>query len=233
MKTAIISVGILLATFPLHAQESIPLPTISTRGTAHVYVEPDEVIVSVHLDNEDNNLQEAARMTDSQAKSVLKTCLEFGIKPEHAQSTRRDYGRNYKYKEGRPKYRASQQITICLKDLSKYDAFMQSILSIDVANVSGVQFRTTKHHEKMDEARVKAVIAAKEKAMLMATELGQKVGRAMHVNEDNALGGWRGQTAYANTVSPMASGSSENDGSAFAPGQLKIEASVNVTFSLE
>lgn len=208
-------------------------PSITTNGTAHVYAQPDEVIVNVFLENEDNDLSAASSRTDEQTKGVLRVCKKFGIAPQHAQSTHRNYGRNYRYREGHPKFKASQTISICLKDLIDYDDFITELIGLEVANVSGAQFRTTKHREYMDQARMKAILAAKEKAILLATQLDQEVGRALHINEGPAPSPWRNnQMAYANTSADMGGGSEDSDGSAFAPGQLKIEAQVTVTFAL-
>lgn len=230
MKTILIAT--LLST-TLLARAQTPPPSVTTTGTAHVYAVPDEVVVDVFIRNEDNDLQKASSMTDLQVKNVLAVCKAYKIAPEHAQSTRRNYGRNYRYKEGQPKYEASQTINICLKDLSKYDAFMQEMIALDVNNIGGTLFRTTKHREHMDEARKKAIIAAKEKAELFAGQLGQNVGNALQITESNAGQHWSGASAYANVESTSDQSSSGSDGSSFSPGQLKIEAEVIVSFALQ
>lgn len=230
MKTTLL-LGLLAFTLISTAQETPP--SITTIGTAHVYVQPDEVIVNVYLENEDNDLEVASERTDKQAIAVLKVCKEFKVAPEHAQSTHRNYGKNWRYKEGHPKFKASQTISICLKDLEEYDEFISAIIKLDVANVSGAQFRTTKHREMMDKARIKAMIAAKEKAVLLASQYEQEVGRALEIKEGNVGQLFRGgQMAYANTTMDAGSSESASDGTAFAPGQLKIEAQVTVTFAL-
>ena len=230
MKTILTTVCI--ACFAACMAQDNP-PSITTIGTAHVYVEPDEVLVDVYLENEDNDLEVASEKTDKQAIAVLKVCREFKIAPEHAQSTRRNYGRNWRYKDGRPKYKASQTISICLKDLDNYDEFIGAIIKLDVANVGGAQFRTTKHREMMDKARVKAMLAAKEKAVLLASQYQQEVGRALDIKEGSMGSMFRGgQMAYANTAFESGASESAVDGSAFSPGQLKIEAQVTVTFAL-
>jgi len=230
MRYSILATAFLLAT-GLSAQ-SDNLASITTQGVAHVYALPDEVLVDVTLRNESDDMAEASTATDAQVKAVLQLCLEYGIRPEHAQSRYRRYGKNWRHKQGQPKFEASQTINICLKDLSRYDAFMKAIIDVEVYSISGATFRTTKHREHMDAARRKAIKAAKEKAKLLSSELGQEIGKALTIRETAANQPWRTTSAYANISTETGDAGSSTDGSAFAPGQLKIQAEVEVSFVL-
>ena len=128
------------------------------------------------------------------------------------------------------KFSANQTIYICIKDLSKYTSIVDGLLELGVTSISSPQFRNTNIRKYKDEARVKAIKAAKEKAMLLSEALGQGVGRAYQINETNV--GWNrnNQGAYATGGN---NGVVEPEGElSFAPGQLEVQARVEVSFIL-
>ena len=114
-------------------------------------------------------------------------------------------------------------------------------LEVGANYVHGVQFRTTELRKYRDQARAKAIIAAKEKAVALAKELGQKVGQPRTINEGYGgwyspyNSGWWGSYGYGgmtqNVVQNVGSGSSETEGT-IALGMITVNAKITVTFEL-
>ena len=209
---------------------------ITTSGNAIVYAEPDEVIINIQIYNEGKNLEEARQASNSTARSVISFCKQMKIEEKHVQT---DYlnittnQRRYNMENQQIIFTASQNISVCLKDLGMYEKLMEGLIARGVYGVGSSQFRTTEMRKYKDMARVKAINAAKEKAELLASELQRKVGAAHYINEVKA-NPWASplaRNAYANTIGDMGGdGASE---STIAPGQLVITAEVEVTFILE
>ncbi len=116
-----------------------------------------------------------------------------------------------------------------LRDLSKYEALMTKLLEAGTNRVNGVYFGISEGRKYRDEARLKAIRAAKEKAVAMATELGQTVGKPWDISEE---GGWNAYQYAANSNSSTRS-RAEGEESTVAPGEVTIRASVKVSFQLE
>ena len=76
-----------------------------------------------------------------------------------------------------------------------------------------------------------AIKAAKEKAMALAEALGQKIGKPITISEGTSAQPYY-KRAMQNSVRAMDAGAEESGGS-IAPGEIKIEANVSVTFELE
>ena len=74
-------------------------------------------------------------------------------------------------------YDVSQTVAITLKGLTKYEVLTTQLLEAGVNRVNGVSFPIGQSRKDKDEARSKAISAAKEKAMVMAAELGETVGK--------------------------------------------------------
>jgi len=123
-------------------------------------------------------------------------------------------------------YEVSQIISITLQDLSKYEALMTQLLEAGVNRVDGISFRVAQTRKYRDEARSKAIVAAKEKAVAMATTLGQTVGKPWEISEES-------DDSTLNIVTRGNVGKLIGEESTVAPGQVTISASVRVSFQLE
>jgi uncharacterized protein YggE len=97
--------------------------------------------------------------------------------------------------------------------------------------IHALQMRTSELRKHRDQARLMAVRAAREKAVAIASELGQKIGRARNVQVDSPQGYW----ANANTTqNAFSSAGGDSSGAAdFAAGQITVTGRVTVTFELE
>ena len=235
MFRILISICLLFISF--HSVAQFPEePMITTSAKAIVYADPDEVIINIRIYNEAGSLEKAKSASDKVAKSVISFCRQMNIEDKHVQTDYLNITTNYR--RHRPEnqqiiYTASQNISVCLKDLSKYEQVMEGFIARGVYGVSSSQFRTTEMRKYKDKARVKAIKAAKEKAILLASEMNRKVGSAHYITEVRA-DRWVNpltRTAYANTVGEMAGDTAGDD--SIAPGQLIITAEVEVTFLLE
>jgi uncharacterized protein len=125
-------------------------------------------------------------------------------------------------------YEVSQSTTVTLRDLSKYESLMTKLLEGGINRVHGINFGVNETREYRDEARSKAIRAAKEKAAAMAAGLGQTVGKPWDISEES---GWNSYQYAANSFSNDKT--RDADESTVAPGELTIRASVKVSFQLE
>jgi uncharacterized protein YggE len=141
-------------------------------------------------------------------------------------------------------YKVRKTISVTLKDVSKFEPSLSGALQSGATHVIGVQFLTSELRKHRDEARARAIQAAREKAVALAGELNARVGKVVTIQEYgggvprhsyNAM--WAGMSyggAAMNQVSVQAGGNSnELLGDAIALGQIGISASVSVSFELE
>jgi uncharacterized protein YggE len=129
-------------------------------------------------------------------------------------------------------------VVVTLRDLSKFEDLVSDMLEVGVNHVHGVDFRTTELRKHRDRARSLAIQAAREKAVMMSGELGQRIGRPHNISEGHAgwwswYGrwwgpSWRGRMSQ-NVIQEAAGGAG---GGTLAPGQIAVTANVTVTFEL-
>ena len=240
-------------------------PQINVSGSAELKVVPDEVDLKVGVETREASLEGARRQNDERISKALNFLKKNGVKDEDVKTDYiaiepvydehagvspdtglplRDYD---KTKLVEPVYYlVRKSIGIKLTKITNFDQVLTGLITNGVNHVLRVEFGTSELRKYKDQARAKAVQAAKEKAQAMASALGVKVGKPFNitVNDWSGWTGWSppGSWAYgggggvgggAQNVSQSAGGSSGDTGPTVAVGQISISASVSVTFLIE
>lgn len=127
-------------------------------------------------------------------------------------------------------YAVSRNITVRLKDLTKFEALFSELVETGISGMDSVVFETSKLREFKDQARAGAMKAAREKASAMAAEIGQSIGKAVSI-EGKDIDGYR--SPYANISRNNFSVSDDDDEpESFAIGSISIKAQVEAQFVL-
>jgi uncharacterized protein YggE len=227
------------------AQELSSLPLITVNGEAEVRVVPDEVVLTLGVETSSPRMDEAKSQNDERVKRVLALGKEYGIEARNLQTDFITVEPWYRDGHTRPEnleYRVRKTIVITLKDTAKFESLLSKALESGVTHVHGVQFLTTELRKYRDQARAMAIRAAREKAVALASELGQKIGRAYRISEYSGgwfspYGMWWGQNWGSNSmaqISTQGGGNGESgEGGTIALGQITVRANVSVSFLLE
>lgn len=217
------------------AQETCPRPRlISVVGSAEINVAPDEAILSLGVESRDKLLSIAKSQNDARVKKVLTVAHVAGVEEKYIQTSALQLSPDYS-DEKVPRllgYQVSETIAITLKDLSKYEGLITQLLEAGVNRVDGVSFQVGEPRKYRDEARMKAIVAAKEKATAMAKELGQAVGKPWDVSEE---GDDRDKLSVISGLANAryAGGGDGTTESTVAPGRVTVRASIRISFQLE
>ena len=163
--------------------------------------------------------------------SIIKYIKKFNIPTSDYQTAQMSLYKNYDYEKKKYSYQANQTISVTLKDISKYDAFMMDVMDTGINVINGVEFKSSKMETYETEARKKAILNAKKKADDYVSVLpGQKVGKAILIS-DNSYTNYpqpvfmaKGMMAEADAAMPRET---------LAVGEIEIICTVNVSFVLE
>jgi hypothetical protein len=206
-------------------------PIISATGTAEIKVAPDEVTLILGVDSHDKELTIAKADNDRRIKKLISLAHAAGVDAKNIQTSALTMGPEYS-DEKIPKllgYQVSQTIGVTLTDLSKYEELMTSSLKVGVNRVDGINFFVADPKKYREEARIKAVRAAREKATAMAAELGKTIGKPWEVTEETDTDARDITTAnFAMRYRmPM------QEASTVAGGEVTIRALIRISFQLE
>ena len=222
------------------AQNAVEPPLITVTGQAEVRVPPDEVLFTLAVENVDKDMLVANRKTDDSVKQILAIARRHNVKPEDVQtsqiSVQPKYNTDDMEYEARRNirrvligYQVSKTVAIRLREISRFDVMLADILKAGITRLSNLEFRDSQIRKHRDEARRMAIRAAKEKATLLAGEIGQAIGPAYSITETTRDVVPR---AAMQNVSSDAGGAAESE-SALAPGTLSVTAQVTVRFRLQ
>jgi uncharacterized protein YggE len=163
--------------------------------------------------------------------AVLKFIKSSSIAKEDFQTQRVSLNQNYDYEKKKRNYIATQTVQILLKDLSKYDALMDGLVTSGVNRIDNVEFKSSKFNLLQSEARKLAVKDAKVKAEDFVSVLGQKVGKAITITDNSQ--GYNPQPRYAMLKTMAMSNDESTPRETLATGEIEIVVNVNVSFILE
>jgi uncharacterized protein YggE len=233
----LIAVILILLPLPVLAQSS---PAgIAVNGQAEIMVVPDQVVFKVKVDNTKLDLSEARKETEADVKKVFELTRKYGIAPQNVQTYYISVDEHYEKvneKSVFTGYDVSQTIMILLPDISRFESIFAGLLTMSVTDVSDVDFRVSNTRKYMDQARALALKAAREKAVAMANELGQKVGKAIYIvevgSEISSAYETESSSSYASNYSSSVADGVPDNKSSVAPGMMSISARIKVTFEL-
>lgn len=216
---------------------------ITVSGEAVVKVVPDEVLITLGVENFHRELSVAKRRNDASVQEVISITKRYAVAAKDIQtdfiSIEPRYEDSYPYTD-LSGYFVRRTIVVTLRKIDIFEDLLTAVTEAGATNVHGIDFRTSELRKYRDQARALAVQAASEKAEAMAGELSISVGTPKSINEDHVgwwswygYGWWGSRYAgMSQNVVQNASGPSSEFEGAFAPGQISVNARVTVTFEL-
>ncbi len=228
MKKLIMLCLTIVATQTISAQMQNQPNTINVVGEGKMSVVPDQAIITIGAETKDKDSAKAKKTNDDIIAKVITVLKKSGINEKDYKTQQVSLYKTRDYNSKQDYFVASQSIQINLKDLSKYESLMLSMIDAGANNINGVEFKSSKVADYETEIRKKAVDNAKKKAGDFAVALNQKVGKAVMISDNS-------QTVYPRMYAmkaQMMSDSAESMQQTLAIGEIEITASVSISFEL-
>jgi len=226
----------LLLSLSVAAAEELDTGRISVYGTAVRLVAPNQMRWHVIVRNiDEENARGAAKEHAAVVRAVLRYLQDDQDAAEDIQTSGMRLGENWirelgsRVQEG---YYASTDVTFTLTDLARYSEVWTALAELPSVSIAGVELDHSDRITYQNEARVDAVLAAKEKAQGIASALDARIGPALVVEEEIVgSANLRGRTPGPNNA-VMFSGESDGMEDLVAPGSIPIRSRVKVVFAL-
>ena len=241
MKTMMIIICALIFVCQVSAQnvDVSKLPTIQVTGTAEVFVVPDEVSFSLNVSKSDRSLTVAKTQNDANVAKLIALTKRIGIDPRDVKTDflkvgekydrRRRAGTDDEFENVFAGYTVAKTLAVRLRDLSKFEEFVAEVVKIGVSEFGDVTFQSSQLRKHKDQARAMAIRAAREKAEGIVKEIGQTIGKAVSIEEED-VDGFRSPSA--NISGRILSSDDDSGGTTFSPGTISVKAQVEVQFVL-
>lgn len=220
-----------------------PANTISVSGKGEVSAISDIATLNVNLNKEGKTAKEAQDLLNESITKTLKYLKDQKIADKDIKSEYGGLNPKYSYEvqptcynfpcpTNSPKiigYTATQSIAIKVRVVDSASEIRTGLATIGVTDISGPTFSIDNEDKIKVDARALAIKDAREKAQVLADELGVKLGKVVTFSENN--GG--GYPMYAAKAVMSDSISSAAPAPVLPKGENKITSDVSITYEIK
>ena len=223
------------------SQTNQPVNTITVSGTGESLAVSDIASLSVNLNKDGKSAKESQDLLNTEITKVLNYLKEQKIADKDIKSEYGGLNPKYSYDNTvcytfpcptkDPKitgYTATQSITIKIRVVDSANDIRTGLATLGVTDISGPTFSVDNEDKVKDDARALAITDAKEKAKVLADELGVKLGKVVNFSE-NSGGGYPIYAKAMMVDSAVASAPAPT----LPKGENKITSDVTVTYEIK
>ena len=208
------------------------VPTISVNGEGFVEAAPDRATISIGVLTQDKDASRAQTENARTAQNVINAIVKLGIERKNINTSDYNFRPTYRQDEGRHNvidgYAVSNTIYVVLDNLDLVGKVIDTALSNGANNIDSLDFGIKNRKKLQDEALILAIKDAKQRAELVARELGKTIVGVDDISVNTGgVGAMRAnQKMYAMAEMSM------DAATPIEAGTLTCSASVHITFIL-
>ncbi|MEM7768314.1 MAG: SIMPL domain-containing protein [Pseudomonadota bacterium] len=220
-----------------HPNSIQPETTLSVQADSTVMAEPDLAIINAGVETEAKTAQ--AAMADNRAamNAVFDVLRQAGIADRDMQTSNFQIFPRYDYVKVRSSnstsrdrrelqgYTVTNQLTVRVRELDNLGPTLDALVEAGGNTFNGLSFGLDDDTAVLNSAREQAVKAAVERAELLASAAGYRVGRIVTMSENSYNRGPQPMMA-------MARAESADMSTPIASGEVGYTANVSITFEL-
>lgn len=204
------------------------LDVVATGEVSHV---PDVARISTGVVTAAPTATAALEQNARQMASVRAALRRAGIADRDIQTSSISLYPDYRQDERNPAappqiagYRASNDVSVTFRDIANTGKVLDALVAQGANQINGPSLSIDKPEAALDEARVKALAAARTRADIYARALGKRVTRILWISESGGgpiampMMRMTAQTANASKIDP---------------GEQNLSVTLSVSFELE
>ncbi len=212
------------------ADTNLP-PMISVTGEATINAAPDLAQIDGGVTTDAKTAREASDANNATMGRVLLALQGAGIAEKDYQTSRLSLSPQYANpgpnRNGPPVvsgYRASNRVTVKLRDVSKVAGIIDALVAAGANDIGNIQFAVSNTSKLLDEARPKAIADARRKAEIYAKAAGVALGDPVSISEGGG---------FAPPVQLARKASMDFASAPVAPGEETLHINVSVSWGIK
>ena len=150
-------------------------PTVSVTADGEVQLPADQILFRINLNGDADTPQEAYEIHKEQEKTLVSLLDKYAIKDEDINFQPISIHHFSNHRDGEQQYRTRQQVMLVLDDFEIYEKIQVTLVEAGFDQFNG-NFAVSNKEEGADKALKKAIKIARQKAELIASEMGMKLG---------------------------------------------------------
>jgi len=212
--------------------------TISVNGTGEVYAVPNTALFSFTIRTNATDVAVAQNDATAKVNSALEAIRALGVEDKDIKTTYYNVQPKYKYgyyvwgaKENPViGYEVSQTTEVKISATDKTGEFIATLAELGITETTGPNFTVADEKSLQAQARKEAIDDAREKAEILASDLGVRLVRitSYYDNNDN---GYPITTQYGMMESNMMKTSAVS-APEISTGENKITSQVTITYEI-
>lgn len=231
--TALALLGLLTLAVAPAATAADRDPVVTTSGQGRVEVIPDIAWLSFGVSARRPTVAAARDEVAGVVDALIRLARDTGLGDEDiataAVSVRPEFDWDPQTRERRMLgYVVSRDIQLKLEDLARLGELTEKALALGVTDASPARFDTSRRAEIENEALAAAAKDARQRAAVLASALGARVGKPLRVS---AAGGMPPPMPLARAEAMMAADAG-GGAQTYEPGRIVVTANVSAEFEL-
>jgi hypothetical protein len=205
--------------------------TISIAGEGKVTTIPDIALVSLGLSTEKKKISDAQSENSKTMNALIEQLKGLDIAKEDIKTVNYTIYPAYDWVDGKQilrGYTVSQDVQVKIRQTDKVDEVLQIAGGLNLNQIGGLSFDLDQPEKYRQEARLKALENAKEKADALAKVMGVKLGKVISFSESEG---------YVPAPYPMYAKAEGMGGGGTAPaveaGSQEITITATVSYELD
>src|SRR5690554_5844341 len=183
-KNFIILITILLSNFVFAQKNFIDTPYLETSAKADTLVTPDKIYISITLKESDSKNKQSVEDLENKLEQTLSN-LNIDIKNNLKLL---DYSSNFKeyFLKGQNILK-SKVYSLIVENAQIASKVLVNLEDVGISNVNIEKTEYSKASEVILDLKSKAIIKSKIIAEKLTNPLGQKVGKALYISDNNSV----------------------------------------------
>jgi hypothetical protein len=208
---------------------------ITVTGTAKVSTLPDVAVLYVGVVNEGTTVALAQKGVTEKMNAIVDSLKkDFQIDAKDIKTDNYSVNPKYDWTSGRQSiigYTSNQNVTVKVRNFDKTGDILAKATTLGANTISGPNFMIDDTEKAKAEAREKAIAQAKDKAKLLADQVGIKLGRIVNFYEGgnemaNAYYGIGGMGGAVTDSVKLATPTIE-------PGTQEVQLTVSISYEIK
>lgn len=190
VQALILSAALALPLSGPGAAQEAKAPTIVVTATGTVEVAPDMATLTIGVTTQGDTAAAALAANSASVEAVMARLAATGVEARDMQTSNLSLYPNWSGAEGMAptiaNYVASNQVTIRIRKLDALGAILDAAVADGANTLNGLAFGLADPDPLLDEARKKAVAAARARAELLAAAAGVTLGPIVQISEGSS-----------------------------------------------
>lgn len=207
--------------------------TIEVSASADVTVQPDVATFQIQVSEKRETTKEAQMAANEKMASLLSAMRAYGIEERDLRTTAIGLRPAYIWVENKQVLDgqvASQSLSVKVRDLALLGSLIDELGEVSNISLNSIVLDKEDKSEAMDQARRKAVAAARAKADLYAQEAGMEVSSVVTISEYSTVNNPYNPRMK---VMALASEAAYDMATEIPAGTLTLTATLSVIFEME